>query len=424
MTKPPIIRSDDLRAENRHRILDVLRKHGASTRSDLSNKSGLSPATISTLTSALGNEGTIVSDHSLPNNGIDNKAENHAGRRGRPEHTLKLDPMAAVVINAIFTIDRLQVRLLDYRGDELTATQEEFQSQQLSQDELLKKLSTAMDSVLAASNIKNIQSRLQHIGVGFQGTTEHASGKVLYSPIISVDDFPLGEYLEQRYAVPVSVQNDCRLMAKALHHSHSETLGNTFATVLFSHGIGLGLYIDGKPFSGHASSALEIGHLPFQREGALCRCGRKGCVEAYAADYGIKRLHAGKRIDDQPLGRVPVETLNEIIQAAMDGEQSAIQSFAIAGAAVGDGLSRLFTLLDPMPVVVLGRSQDGLELMRPALQETLNSNLRKSQQTMNSATIHCFDEADPWLLRGLALDSLMTVDRGFAFNKMGVRDAS
>ena len=418
MSNPPIIRSDDLRAENRLRVLDVLRKVGPSTRSDLGDLTSLSAAAISTLTSSLSHDGIVASDQPPAGSTV----EKQPGRRGRPQYTLHLDPRAARVVNVIFTIDRLQVRLLDYHGDELTAIKREFDSRQLNQEELLEVLANAIDSVLATSETTTPASRLQHIGVGFQGITEHASGNVLWSPILSVENLPLGTYLEERYAVPVTVQNDCRLIAKALHHTHEQTLGETFATVLFSHGVGLGLYIGGQPFAGHSSSALEIGHLQFQPNGALCRCGKHGCVEAYAADYGIKRLYAGERIDDQPQGRVSVSELEKIVNAGLQGEQSAIESFAIAGAAVGDGLSQLFTLLDPMPIAILGRSREGLELMRPALQDALGSTMRDSQQAENM--IHSFDDADLLLLKGLALESLTAVDRQFAFNAANVRDAS
>ena len=417
MSNPPIIRSDDLRAENRLRVLDVLRKDGPSTRSDLGDLTSLSAATISTLTSSLSQEGIVASDQPPAGSTV----EKQPRRRGRPQYTLHLDPLAARVVNAIFTIDRLQVRLLDYHGDEIKAMEREFDSRQMSQQDLLDLLATTIDSVLASSESSTLVP-LRHIGVGFQGITEHASGNVLWSPILGIENLPLGTWLADRYSVPVTVHNDCRLIAKALHHGHAQTLGDTFATVLFSHGVGLGLYIDGHPFAGHASSALEIGHLQFQHNGALCRCGKLGCVEAYAADYGIKRLYAGERIDDQPQGRVSVSELEKIADAGLQGEKSAIQSFAIAGAAVGDGLSQLFTLLDPMPIAILGRSREGLELMRPTLQDSLASNMRDSQQVENM--IHSFDDADLLLLKGLALETLIAVDRQFAFSPVNVRDVS
>ena len=416
MSNPPIIRSDDLRAENRLRVLDVLRKFGSSTRSDLGELTSLSAAAISTLTTSLSNDGIVASDQPAPGSSV----EKQPGRRGRPQYTLHLDPQAARVVNAIFTIDRLQVRLLNYHGDEISSVQHEIDSRRLDEDELLEFLGSAIDSVLITSESSTSAGTLRHIGVGFQGITEHASGNVLWSPILSVENVPLGNYLEYRYSAPVTVHNDCRLIAKALHHGHAKTLGDTFATVLFSHGVGLGLYIDGQPFAGHASSALEIGHLLFQRQGALCRCGKLGCVEAYAADYGVKRLYNGERIDDQPQGRVSARELEEIVSAGMQGEKSAVQSFAIAGAAVGDGLSQLFTLLDPMPIAMLGRSRDGLELMRPALQDALASAMRDPQKAFDM--IHCFDDADPLLLEGLALESLMAVDRQFAFGQVNVHN--
>jgi len=411
MSNPPIIRSDDLRAENRLRVLDALRKQGPSTRANLGTLTSLSAAAISTLTSGLSNDGIIANDQPSPDNNVDKPQ----GRRGRPQYPVHLEPKAAQVINAIFTIDRLQVRLIDYQGNEITSVLREFDSRELSAEQLLEMVASVIDTVRLMSKVSTTPAPLHHIGVGFQGITEHATGHVLWSPMLGIENLPLGQFLESRYSVPVSVHNDCRLIAKALHHSHADILGDTFATVLHSHGVGLGLYIDGKPFAGHASSALEIGHLQFQNNGALCRCGKQGCVEAYAADYGIKRLFSGTRIDDQPQGRVSGSEIEQIIAAGMRGEKNAIQSLAIAGAAIGEGLSQLFTLLDPMPIAILGRSNDALQLMRPSLQDTLNANMRVASDALEN--IHSFVNIEQLLLDGAALESLTAVDRQFAFNQ-------
>jgi len=163
MSNPPIIRSDDLRAENRLRVLDVLRKVGPSTRSDLGDLTSLSAAAISTLTSSLSHDGIVASDQPPAGSTV----EKQPGRRGRPQYTLHLDPRAARVVNAIFTIDRLQVRLLDYHGDELTTIKREIDSRQLNQKELLELLANTIDSVLATSETATPASNLRHIGVGF-----------------------------------------------------------------------------------------------------------------------------------------------------------------------------------------------------------------------------------------------------------------
>ena len=163
------------------------------------------------------------------------------------------------------------------------------------------------------------------------------------------------------------------MIARALRQWHGEELGPSFATVLFTHGVGMALTLDGRAFAGIRSSALEIGHLRFERDGALCRCGRRGCIEAYAADYGIARLAGGGPLDTAPPGRVAADTLDELIAAARRGERAAVQAFAVAGAAVGDGLAELFILLDPMPVALVGRSDEAFSLMSDGLHAALAS---------------------------------------------------
>ena len=265
-----------------------------------------------------------------------------------------------------------------------------------------------MDELCAA----HPAARLLHIGVGFQGQTENASGTLLWSPVIRERNVPLGNTLRSRHGVSVTVHNDCRLIAQALSRKQADLLGDTFATVLFSHGVGLGLYLNGQPFAGTRSSAMEIGHLRYERGGALCRCGKRGCIEAYAADYGIERLASGRPLDTEPAGRVSNASMDALVAAAQAGNQNALNAFKVAGKAVGEGLVNLFTLLDPMPVALVGHNDSAFELMSSGLHTILAEHLINGPDP--SSLLHCFNHDDTLLCQGLIDNSLSHVDRLFA----------
>jgi len=411
MSSSPIMRSDDLRTENRYRLLRALRGDGALTRAVLGERTSLSQAALSTLIAQLGGEGVLESDDGRRDADADRRgagsrdATAPAARRGRPQTRVSLAGGAFHVLTVSLQIDRLRMALVDYAGAEIEVRERRLDTRGLDERTLIR---TIGDSVVRLAR-RAPDGRVEHIGVSFQGRTCNASGDLRWSPILGTQDVPLGRRLAERLGVPTNVSNDCMLIARALRQQHADTLGENFATVLFSHGVGLGLTLDGRPFTGIRSSALEFGHLTFERGGALCRCGRRGCIEAYSSDYGIARLSGDGPMDSEPPGRLAPGTLRALVDAARAGCRAETQAFAIAGAAVGEGLADLFTLLDTMPVALVGRGEDALGLMIDAVHGAIEA----AGHTSNPPIVGFADD-DPLLHAGLALDTLDAFDRRVA----------
>ena len=400
MDGSPIIRSDDLRSQNRLRLLDTLRYHGPCTPTRLSEITGLSAASISTLSSQMIDQGILQSDK--------RQANGLSTSRGRPQSELSLNPEAGECAILNFTMDSISARRVNYAGIVCQSYEQQLKTRDLTISQIVNTSINAIEQVCPGDQ----KQRLHHVGVAFQGMTENSSGNLIWSPIITHQNVPLGAALEDHFSVEVSVNNDCRLISQALSRARNNELGDSFATLYFSHGVGLGLYLDGKPFAGIRSSALELGHLCFEPKGAMCRCGKRGCIEAYAADYGIKRMAEGTSIEDEPAGRVSAFTMDSLIEDAYAGNRAAIHAFTIAGAAVGEGLANLFTLLDPMPVALVGRSKVGLELMLDGINRILSQKLRSDVPADHS--LHCVDDVEPLLESGLIQNSLSSVDKHFS----------
>lgn len=394
-----IIRSDDLRSENRHRLLSTLRRQGPSTPAQINQLTGLSAASISSLTSQMAEQNIVLSQRLNPD---------EPGTRGRPQSQVMLNANAGNIITLSLTIDLINAQRIDYSGTVCDSRDYIVDTRALNQTALLSALTEAVRRILPADGPASVQL----IGVCFQGIIDHNNGTLSWSPIIQEKDVPLGKLLEDTFNIPVTVSNDCSLVADALSDTLCSDKRDSFATIVFSHGVGLGLYLEGKSFSGIHSSGLELGHLRFERNGALCRCGKLGCIEAYAANYGIARLATGQSILDTPVGRMEPDDYENLVLAAESGDQAAIQAFAIAGAAIGEGLASLFILLDPMPVALVGRNQRSFALMQKALVGVLRKELRYKHDY--TSLFHCYDDCDSLLERGLTKNALETVDAAFA----------
>lgn len=402
MNSPNITRSDDLKAGNRHRILQTLRLQGSLTRAEVGKLTGLSQAALSAQFGLLTEQGVVTSENT----------NTTTQKRGRPKTTMALDPTAASVVTIALMIDQMSFSLVNYAGNLVSRNDTNIDTRALNTKTLFDAIVKGVNDILEQHDATDLKA----ISIGFQGITDSSSGELLWSPILTMDRVPIGAMLKDKYCVPVSVNNDCGLITKALHLQEKDKLGDSFGAVLFAHGIGLGLYLDGKPFTGPSSSALELGHVQFEKNGALCRCGKRGCIEAYAADYGVQRSAINPSSTTIPAGPLSEQDYEQLVVSATNNEQPAVDAFAMAGKAIGFGLDTLYTLLDPLPIALLGQNAEAINLIRSEIEKNLSAAGHNPADFPQ--LLHCFHNALPLLHSGLISEAVAAVDKVFAENSM------
>lgn len=112
-----------------------------------------------------------------------------------------------------------------------------------------------------------------------------------------------------------------------------------------------------------------MNHLP---HGPLCRCGRRGCIEAYAADYGIHRMATGQPETQSPSHSAVSEAAMIGIEAlARGGDARALKAFEKAGEALGYGIARLIAILNPDRIVFAGPGTRAMALIEPAMKRAI-----------------------------------------------------
>ncbi|HPY41445.1 MAG TPA: hypothetical protein PLM98_13065, partial [Thiolinea sp.] len=119
---PALVRTDDVRRQNTRSIIQVLRRHGCVSRTEIVEYTGLSPATVSTITSGLITEGLLLS---YPEQGQNQDTVN---RRGRPRVTLSLNPHVGCIVVMVLSINKLTAWLQDYSGKILAKADDHFES--------------------------------------------------------------------------------------------------------------------------------------------------------------------------------------------------------------------------------------------------------------------------------------------------------
>lgn len=365
-----ITKSDELRLFNRSRILSCLRNNAKQSRTGISELTGLSGATVTQVTADLIADAVIEKIEPAPAIGENNPLNT---RRGRPQVLLDLRAGAATTAIITLLLNHLEVTLYDYSGKQLYQQKKHMLTSTLTKRTLTSNLTRLLDKALSSDT--HWKHSLKHIAVVYQGTVSSDNNRLLWSPITDVRDVDLATLLQQRYGSGVSVVNDCKMIASALyqHHKPAITAGDNknFAAILLSYGIGLGLFHNGKIVTGSSSSGTEFGHMLLQANGALCRCGRNGCIEAYASDYAIWRQAKGQDEHAPPADEVTPESFANLVASAQQSDGPERKAFEQAGAAIGLGLTNLFALFDPFPVVLVGTSSAAFKLMETSLYRSL-----------------------------------------------------
>ena len=395
---PGGIRHDDLRRRNRAMVIAAVRRASQPSRTEIASATGLSHSTISAISSDLIAEGILTETKG---------SEPITARRGRPQVALSLNPAAGAVIVAVLSLNDLSAALVDYADGFIAEENRRLSTATISRDDLVGEL-VAMLRRLTDGRSSSRNKPLR-IVLAIQGITDAEARVMLWSPITPHRDIPFADILEREFAIPTTAENDCNMMAVALRWRDPARYRHDFIAILLSHGIGMGLVLKGQLFTGTRSSGGEFGHMIHRPGGALCRCGRRGCVEAYAGDYAIWRNAQQKSAFSLPEDGVGVAELQTIAARARAEDGPEREAYREAGTAIGYGIGSLFALIDPAPIAFVGGGTAAFDLLEPHIRAAI----AETAGGHHSDAISFDTVADelPLILQGGAMRALAFVDQ-------------
>jgi glucokinase len=130
----------------------------------------------------------------------------------------------------------------------------------------------------------------ENIGIGTPGAADRKTGVVLYSNNLGFNNTPLGPMLKEVLKHEVYVENDANAAAYGEFIAGAGKGYSDILVITLGTGVGSGIIIDGKIFTGSNCCGAEIGHMVIEYNGAACSCGRKGCFEAYSSATALIRM--------------------------------------------------------------------------------------------------------------------------------------
>ncbi len=195
------------------------------------------------------------------------------------------------------------------------------------------------------------------IGIGTPGLVNTREGVVVNAVNLDWQDLPLAQLLEARYRLPVSILNDSQATAIGeFVYGQDHPADSNLIVITVKHGIGAGILIHGRLFQGDGGGAGEIGHVVVQEEGALCRCGNRGCLETIASAHAVvRRVQAlAGEYPQSSLAKNPAAGLAEIEAAWRTGDALARRVMSDAAHYLGGAIAALVGVLNIQKIVLTG----------------------------------------------------------------------
>ena len=207
------------------------------------------------------------------------------------------------------------------------------------------------------------------IGIGAPGSINSEEGKVIFSPNLpGWDDIALKKELEKHLEVPVYVENDCNACTLGVHVAELGSKPRHVVGIFLGTGIGAGIILDGKLFSGFNRTAGEIGHMVIEVGGPKCGCGNRGCFEALASRSAIFRRIQTAVKDGQKTVLVDMLGDNlddlrsgDLRKALRKGDKFVEKVIEEAAEYTGIAVGNIINLINPECIVLGGGVIDALE---------------------------------------------------------------
>src|SRR6476646_4882195 len=312
MALPSKATHQQTRVHNERLVVRTVYDLGPISRADVARQAGLTRTTVSDVVTTLLDDGVVREIGRGPSSG------------GKAPILLEVDDDARLVVGLDLGEEHFAGSLVNLRGDIRRTV--ELAVDGRDGDAALALVFDLLDQLLDGST-----APLLGIGIGTPGLVESRTGTIRWAVNLDWRDLPLGEIVGDRYDVPVNVANDSQAAALAEYtYAGGDRVPNLIA-IRVGRGIGAGLILRGALFQGDGSGAGEIGHTVVDDDGALCRCGRTGCLETVA---GMRAIETQA---EAATGR-PTD-LDAIRSAAETGETWAIAIVDAAGAALGRSIA-------------------------------------------------------------------------------------
>ena len=212
-------------------------------------------------------------------------------------------------------------------------------------EEYVKTVSKLAKDLIAKNNVSI--DEIVGLGIGAPNANYY-TGNIEMAPNLpwKQDKVPLAKMFREELNIPVTITNDANAAALGEKMYGVAKDMDNFIMITLGTGVGSGIVINGQLVYGHDGFAGELGHVIIERNGRLCGCGRRGCLETYCSATGIVRTAKERN--------TPFLTSKDIYDAAVKGDETAIDIFKETGTRLGRAFADMVVFSSPEAFVLFG----------------------------------------------------------------------
>ncbi|WP_372794804.1 ROK family protein [Pontiella sp.] len=270
-----------VRRLNMSAILKLLRERGTLARADLAKELGMTRNTASNIVTDLLQAGLVV------------ETEFRRAGAGRPGLLLELAPNGGFAVGAEIDISRIIVVAADFNGKILWEQAVPITRGQ-PQDQCINITEQLVDDALTWGRGEGL--RPLGIGLGLAGLVDSENGVLTYAPTLKWSDVPFKTLWENRFEIPVFVDNEANTSALGYQTYSDRSKARNLAYLSIGVGMAAGLMLEEQLFHGSSGYAGQAGHMKIRTDGVACSCGDHGCwvtevgINALARKSGIEKI--------------------------------------------------------------------------------------------------------------------------------------
>lgn len=339
------------------------------TKAELADITNTTPPTISKLLDKL-----------MKTDLVEKKGYRDANSRGGPRpvvYGLKADSRYIVSIY----INMYNTRIVVFNlNNEMVSSLKKI-SIKLEEDlNVIDQVAGHLNDLIEKDNID--RDKILGCGVAMKGLIDSEKG-VSYTYLVSDNDKTTREIFEEKFGFPTVIENDARVLAMGEYHFGKAQKVDNVLCLNVEWGVGMGIITDGTLYRGKNGLAGEIGHIQVDREGRLCECGMRGCLETIASGSALKRelgegLKKGiptKLKEFSDIEDPELFDLDRVFEIAQEGDHFAINLVSQIGYHLGKGVSILLHLFNPEMIIIGGTFSQGGNYILDSINRALNEHV-------------------------------------------------
>ncbi|QGV77020.1 ROK family transcriptional regulator [Streptomyces ficellus] len=339
--------AQDIRRRNRFDALRcVFAAPGPVSRQDIAETTGLSFATAANLATELLEAGVL------------REAGREESKGGRPRARLAVNAERGALIGIDVAETSVQVELFDLALSVLHSLRLPLRGADVRPEEVVGTIVAGVEQLVVASGTR--PESVLGAGVSVPGLVEREGGVSVFSPYWSWRDVPLRALLAEQLTMPLYLDNPLKAATVAEMWFGAGREVDDLVVVTLRAGVGAGIAVDGALYRGASNSAGEWGHTCLIRDGRECRCGRRGCVEAYVSTRGVVRTLREVAPDSPLLDADEATVVGAVARASAAGDPVAAETVARTARHLGMAAADLLNLFNPQALVLGGWVADRL----------------------------------------------------------------